>query len=447
MRQLALHSGECSSTAASCCDCYQTVGIAEGEAEKMGGFGTAGIAWSELPKDVQHKVLMNLGIQDLCRMRCVCREWRDVIHRRDFRGMYDVANSSQEPHPVICYLESSYPLRLQCTAYDYEGRMWKKMNSFPSVPQRSLTALNTCAHDEFGPLSNVGLYSVGGLLCLHHWSDHRRREYPRGVSSWTVWNPFRNRWKRLPLWYENSGQLIVGNSFVHAFVSDERTKAYKILMAHEVAVYPNNSEASARKLATKIYDSRTGMWTDGAEHTLGVELIYSTSSVRGVLCNGLVYFVAETRDFLNIGPTRPSVVLAYDISEDEWIEQPLNSYFVLFEWDGHLMTVDVDNAVLGWEEDFLEWEPVSRMWKETGIKMPGKIGKVFLSDLGGFSIVASGNHLAVTGHTRNDEFRIAVYKRAENYWRLPPNGKFSDKLMSFLVNGLVLHTPSLDWRP
>ncbi|KAG0616662.1 hypothetical protein M758_5G132800 [Ceratodon purpureus] len=415
----------------------------------MGEFGTAGIAWSELPKDVQHKVLMNLGVQDLCRMRCVCREWRDVIHRRDFRGMYDVANSSQEPRPVICYLESSYPIRLVCTAYDYEGRMWKKMNSFPSIPQRYLTAINSrVRYDRYWPPLQIGLYSVGGLLCLHRWSFHWGHVSTRVVSSWTVWNPFRNRWKKLPLCkYEVSGQqFLLPDTCVHAFVSDERTKAYKILMAlHHVS---NDFEGSQQKLTTRIYDSRTGIWTDGAEHTLGVHL-YHLSSVKGLHYNGLVYFLAEHwPDGGPIGYNRPSVYLTYDIGEDEWIEQPVDSYLPIFEWDGRLMTVEyVENALLGNEKDFIEWEPVSGTWKDTGIKMPGKIFKVFQHDLGGISIVASGNHLAVTGLTENDEFRIAVYKRAENYWRMPPTGKFSNKLSRSLVKGLVLHTPSLDWRP
>jgi hypothetical protein len=84
--------------------------------------------WSELPKEVQHKVLSCLPIQELCQARCVCKDWRDAIHRREFRAMYDAVNS-QSPSPVICYMESSYPVRLEWSAYDYAARTWKRMTS------------------------------------------------------------------------------------------------------------------------------------------------------------------------------------------------------------------------------------------------------------------------------------------------------------------------------
>ncbi|KAG0603193.1 hypothetical protein M758_10G073600 [Ceratodon purpureus] len=428
--------------------------MAEEESEMVGGDGTAGIVWSELPKDVRLKVLSHLGIQDLCRMRCVCREWCDVIHHRDFRGMYDMANSSQEPRPVMCYLESSYPLRLEWTAYDYEGKLWKKMNSFPSISHSCLTTLNARVQN-FSSL-NVGLYSVGGLLCLLRWHylqviETGRAPSPcRVISSWTVWNPFRNRWKKLlpPCKHKVSD---IASSFVHVFVSDERTKAYKILMAHGVASHPNHSfHAGEQKLVTEIYDSRTGTWTDGAEHTLKAKLSYRRPFVRGVLCNGVIYFATERYETHQINRfSRPSVLLSYDINKDEWLEETLDSFLLLFEWDGRLMALNVDNAADGsTEQKFLEWDLVRRMWKDTCMSMPLKIGKAFRYDLEGFSIVASGNHLAVTGLTMDvTEFRIAVYKRAENYWRMPPTATFSDKLRPARVEGLVLHRPSLDWRP
>ncbi|KAG0616645.1 hypothetical protein M758_5G131200 [Ceratodon purpureus] len=334
------------------------------------------------------------------------------------------------------------------------GKNVEEDDNFPST-QRSLRALNTRAHGEYSrthyrywPELKIGLFSVGGLLCLHRFSYRWDDVSTHGVSSWTVWNPIRNRWKKLPLCkYEVSGQqYLLPDSFVHVFVSDEQTKAYKILMAL-------HHEGRQEKLTTKIYDSKTGIWTDGAEHTLGVELyinIFRRNSVKGVHYNGLIYFVAE--HYPNRGEPiesiMPSVYLGYDIGEDEWHEEPVGSYLMrMFEWDGRLMKLDNNPRWLGNEIDFLEWEPVSRMWKDTGIKMPEKIGNLFHRDLGGFSIVAHGNHLAVTGLTINYEFLIAVYKRAENYWRLPPTGRFSSRLRRSLVKGLVLHTPSLDWRP
>ncbi|KAG0577199.1 hypothetical protein KC19_5G138400 [Ceratodon purpureus] len=441
--------------------------MAEEESEKMGRYRTGEISanednntfmWSKLPKDAQHKVLSYLPVQILCQLRCVCKEWRDVIHRRDFCSMFDAVTSSRdlEPRPVMCYLESSYPARFVCTSYDHEGRMWKKMGSFPSPPQSNLTAHN---------VQNHSLFSVGGLLLLYRPKFPPGHNYSNpdylhsGVSSWTVWHPFRNRWKRLPpCKYKVSGRAPF---FVHAFVSDAERKTYKIVMAH---LDPDHHSANhpiddnLKKLVTEIYDSATGVWTDGAEHTLKFvqrHLDPRHSSIRrGVLCGGVVYF--ET------GGIESDVLLLYDIDSDQWDEHTDHDCdYRVFEWDGHLMSIRSEwLSCTGGSRKicFTERDAATRVWSDTGIEIPTKLIRRFpecdfraldpeeFPDAT-FEIVASGNRVALTGYSKDGCFRIAVYRRAENYWRVPPAGAFNEKLKPSRVGGLVLHTPRLEWRP
>lgn len=439
-------------------DSYQFVAMATEEVSRNGTVAIAAnedtFVWSKLPKDVQHKVLSCFPVLDLCQMRCVCKEWREVIHRREFRSMYDMVNSSsQSSIPVICYMESSYPLRLEWSAYDYAAKTWKKMNRFPGLPQSLLT--------EYSVRRHYSLSSVGGLLCLYFWKEEKSpretqddyRLAPPGASSWIVWHPFRNRWKKLP-----SCQHRVSDRapvFVHAFVPDNRAKSYKILMAHHPMShrYRFDSDDPDRRLVTEIYDSATGVWTDGADFLLGMSQgafrTYPRSGLirRGVLCNGVVYFFAGGHSGTQ------SALLSYDITSDQWHEESYGTRYPIFEWDGRLMSFrsrvseadEFDHVIPSLV--FVERDPVTRRWEETGIEIPWiKILSKF-RDLENLAIVASGNHLAFTGCTVDGSMKIAVYRRAENYWRLPPSGSFSDKMERSRVEGLILHTPRLDWRP
>ena len=109
------------------------------------------------------------------------------------------------------------------------------------------------------------------------------------------------------------------------------------------------------------------------------------------------------------------MLLSHDILKNGWHEETINCDPLLFEWDGRLMALEIKDVDLDNEQKFMEWDLMRRMWKDTGINMPRKILKKIQCDFVGFSIVASGNHLAVIGLIDDAEFKIAVYKRAENY--------------------------------
>lgn len=384
-------------------------------------------------------VLSHLPTRSLCQMRCVCKEWRDVIHRRDFHKMYDTVNFSEQPSPTICYMESSYPARLEWSSYDYTARKWKSMSGFTSRPRITFNPRqrHTWPHSFF---------SIGGLLCLYFWKADRQYRYMLGVSSWVVWQPFRNKWKTLPRSYQKLSDR--GTCFVHAWVSDDRTKTYKLLMAHDPRSHWDEEIHS--KLVTEVYNSATGRWTRCSEYSLRFSEGYESGRHirRGVLCNGIIYF--------STGSTH-CVLLSYDISRDQWHEEPLNRHCnVIFEWDGRLMSIsssDADNEDFagGFHEEarvyvVVEWNPTSKLWEETGIQIPFKVRRKYYS-VAGISVVAEGNELAIFGCADDESFKIAVYKRAENYWRLPPTGTFSDRLRSARVEGFVLHKPQLDWTP
>ena len=115
---------------------------------------------SALPKEVLYMVLSLLPIKSLCRLRCVCKEWRNVLHRRGFRQMYDTVNESRELSPAICYVESSYPARIEWSSYDFAAKKWIRMSG-----------LTPCPNLHFNPLERhtwlQRFYSIGGLLCFH----------------------------------------------------------------------------------------------------------------------------------------------------------------------------------------------------------------------------------------------------------------------------------------
>lgn len=265
----------------------------------------------------------------------------------------------------------------------------------------------------------------------------------RGVRSWVVWHPFRNKCKKLPPCEEIFNDQ--GTCFVHAWVADEGAKSYKILMARGRRRLWDEEIYS--KLVTEIYDSTVGTCTRGAEYHLRFSEGYESGRHvrKGVLCNGVIYFSTRSTN---------CVLLSYDVNRDQWHEEARNrNCNVIFEWDDRLMSItaseDADFAGEFHEDRIyavVERNLASKIWEETGIEIPFKVRRTFCS-AAAISVVARGNDLAIFGHAEDDSYKIAVYKRAEKYWRLPPTGTFSDRLRSARVEGFVLHRPQLDCTP
>ena len=437
--------------------------MAEGELEKIGensivemGADNEGGAfpWSRLPRDLQHKVLSYLSLQNLFKVRCVYQDWRSMVHRHDFATMYDDMHSSDLSSPAICYVDSSHPRRIEWASFDYTGLVWKKMTSL-SCDANPRMGLNDSVYSE-----DYSVYPVGGFLCFHY----RKLD----VGTWIVWNPLTNKWKKLaPYKYAASKGATV---FVHAFEADESPlKSYKILMAHYRITQINRYQRRKLgdgSLVTEIYDSSTGSWTEpAAEHILHLRMIPFLSTRGGVLCNGVIYFRSSRNaaDF-----TVERVLLCYNIKSDEWHEEVSDRRCTrIFEWDGRVMTVmlepphgeeDVVASVDGHNYpasrfSIFEWDTTSRRWVDTGLEIPMKIKKKFDYSVSMstalLEMVAVGDYLVVTGYARDRSFRTAVYNKAQNNWRClstPGSWRFS-RSATCRLNGMVQFKPRLDWVP
>lgn len=411
--------------------------MAEGEPEKTSR-GTVGFAiieekdtclWTKLPRELQHKVFSYLPLRDLFQIRCVCRDWRYVIHRRGFRSVYDAMHSSEDPSPSICYIGSYYPNYLQWSTYDYACKRWRIMRSFP--PQSRVE------HDRV----DLSVCSVNGLLCLMLW---KQKAKVRIHLPWQVWNPLTNKWKQLPSCKHKTVNR--GTYFVHAF-SDDTTKSYKILMAHNPKKHLYQYTDTDTSLVTEIYDSATDTWREASPYNLQLPLSpLNQAPKRGVRCDDVIYFVTRT--------SNENILLSYDIKKDQWHEEITDEECMeIFEWDGRVMTAMplLTNGFYMYEDFYrisiFERNSATKRWVDTGIEIPYKIRNKFVEDEEGVEIAASGNHLAITGYTRDGSFRIAIYKRAENYWRFPPTGAFSDKIRQARVEGLFQFKPRLESVP
>lgn len=410
--------------------------------------------WSKLPRDLQHKVLSYLSLQQLFQLRGVCQDWRSIVHRHDFAAMFDAMHSSEPPSPAICYVESSHPRRIEWAMYDYARSVWKKMSG-----------LSCDANPRMGPNDSVysedySVYPVGGLLCFHY--------KKLDVGTWLVWNPLTNKWKKLPPCKNAASKG--ATAFVYAFEADEAPlKSYKILMAHYRITQINRYQRRKLgdgSLVTEIYDSSTGSWTEPApEHILQLRMIPFLSTRGGVLCNGVIYFRSSRNaaDF-----TVERVLLCYDIKSGEWHEEVSDRRCTrIFEWDGRVMTVMLEP--LHSEEDVVasadgrnypasrfsifKWDPASKRWVDTGLEIPMKIKRKFDYSVSMstalLEMVAAGDYLVITGYARDGSFRTAVYNKAEKNWRcLSTAGslRFS-RSATCRLNGMVQFKPTLDWVP
>ncbi|XP_024399852.1 putative F-box protein At3g23260 [Physcomitrium patens] len=402
--------------------------------------GCKKLAVPKLPRDLQHKVLSYLPFRTLLQARCVCKDWRDVIYVSDFCSMYDELHSSQTLVPTICYAGSFHGrAEVEWAAYDCVEEGWGKMISLrPPYPKRRL---------ERNDIANCdSVYPVGGLLCFH---------LKMGVSTWVVWNPLTGNWKILP-----PCKLAVGESFiyVHAFVTDDTTKAYKILMAHWRAVSQSKDYSTINDdgpLVMEIYDSTTGTWSEPKPYIFRSHGFTWNNSTRGGVRsnNGVIYFPSE----MNSDNRYQHMLLFYDTRSGQWHEELSDKQRnVLFEWDGRVMTIERNPS--NGRFIFYEWDegPDSKGWMDTGIEVPKAVQRKFDPSHFGIyhmEITAGGDYLVMTGPRRGGGFRTTVYSRADQCWRCPlkadnfwntsMNGFFSGDR----INGMVQFSPRLSWLP
>ncbi|KAG0626549.1 hypothetical protein M758_2G134400 [Ceratodon purpureus] len=433
------------------------------DADELAGIG---FWWAKLPKELQYKVLSRLSLRELFQVRCVCPEFRAVVHLQEFASLYDEVHKSDPPTPVKCLLQSPPPRSpVGLLMFDYARAVWKEVTTLggEAYPTGRIY-MNEGGHHAF---------AVGGLVCFHYKGDD--------VRAWVVWNPLTGKWKTLPPSKYDAG--IGAIAFMHAFEAGDESpsKSYKILVAHAPREVIND-DLSGRihfggdrdgSLVTEIYDSATGSWTDPApEHVFQPPMISFNANSFGdpVLCDGVIYFTASKRmraDHNFTGLVDQKVLLCYDIKSHEWHEQETDNHCgSIFEWDGRVMAV-IPAQLHGGGDCFVWidfrttalyevccWDPASKRWVNTGVHIPDRImenfddriTENFSVDLGSLAKwVAAGDYLVGTGicPLYKDGIWTAVYNKQENNWRYVEDVSISTRPFRQLLQ----YKPRLDLVP
>jgi F-box interacting protein len=228
------------------------------------------LVWRKTPDDVIERILAPLPVEDLLRMRKVCRKWRDILTAPWFRDLHREFAPRQQPWYLASTSKRSF------SAYDASTQKWNDL-SVPELP---------------GKLPDPDLKvlaSSQGLLCFgFRWGELTSTDHLY------VCNPITREWRHLAQHPEKTVDHF-GMQY------DGRTNSYKILTMN---VAP--SGGTIRRVA--IYDSTSDQWTSGHVPNSNVHL----SRAPMVWCGERVYFMDRIQPWCELH--------AYDVEHSTWHE-------------------------------------------------------------------------------------------------------------------------------
>lgn len=206
--------------------------------------------WSRTPEHIIERILAFLPVEDLLRMRKVCRKWRcDILTVGSFRALHKDVSPRQQPWFLASTSKRSF------LAYDVSTHKWNALSVLELPGKLPDPDLKVIASSE-------------GLVCYgFRWGELTSTDHLY------ICNPITRVWRHLPQHPEKTVDHF-GMKY------DGRTNSYKILTM--------NVAASGGTIGSvTIYESASNQWTSGAVPNSNVHL----SRAPMVWCGDRVYFM------------------------------------------------------------------------------------------------------------------------------------------------------------
>ncbi|KAH9533480.1 hypothetical protein CY35_18G054900 [Sphagnum magellanicum] len=257
----------------------------------MNASSTSVVLWDLLPQELEDKVLANLSLQELFKVRSVCKSFNQAIHRETFRharrDAFKAASSSssathQSRTTPIHVSEGSFgPLvffanaalgKWEWSGYDLELQQWRKLP----------TLSNSCLHlppPDRRSLKNFFIAGGDGLLCMNVANPLDSPNFEKLI----VCNPLTQSTLELPPLHFRRHPVLIHMMVNHA------TNSFMILVAGSSSI---GSQHLCRK--TEVYDSLTSSW-EVVSDLPGPDFGLNEYQV-GVNANGIIYCVALVSD-------------------------------------------------------------------------------------------------------------------------------------------------------
>lgn len=223
--------------------------------------------WSKTPDHILERILAFLPVEDLLRMRSVCKKWScDILTIPMFRQLHREFSPRQQPWFLVSTTKRSF------SAYDVNTHKWNIL-SVPRLPDPDLRVLA----------------SSQGLVC-YGFSSGEDVTY----TDLYICNPISGEWRHLSQHPEKTVDHF-GMKY------DDKTNSYKILTM-------NVASTVGTICRVTIYDSRLGQWTDGPVPRSTTHF----SKAPMVWCGDRVYFMDRIRPFCEMH--------AYNVEQSTWHE-------------------------------------------------------------------------------------------------------------------------------
>ena len=253
--------------------------------------------WNALPSEVQDTILACLPFEELIKGRGICKNWRDVIKRKNFQQ----ARGRLYPRefylsPLVLYVRDDL---WNILALDYEEKIWRTLPPF----QQPIPVPDIDLFKDFLVAGHRGLFCV----------NVGKPSEPEKIF---ICNPLTGSTVKLPGLQFSRHPVVLNLHVTLTKTEDTFTSSYQVIAIGSSAT---GTESLSRK--TEVYDSVKKKWEPADDvpgsdfslndHQTGVYL----ESQNVLLCVG----------FMGNGSKG---ILAFDVEKRQWREDWLCPLFV-----------------------------------------------------------------------------------------------------------------------
>lgn len=283
--------------------------------------------------DIRLKILSQLSARDLLNLKCVSKEWKDIISNRSF-----VHYLSKRSETVSGFF---FQERFQWCAEDI-----KHISYIPI--ETKTTGVHTTAFN-FLPESVVLLSSCNGLICC-------RCTFPSSNPLIHVCNPLNKEWKSIE-WSNPSKATSIALSFdpLQIQEGDDALTNFKLVAMSQTEAEAGNEESH---FTFSVFSSETGEWRRSGEIC---HCKHNMLKNKGIFAGGLLYWLTDGNQIIMFDPQQElSFLIAMPLPETDLCTLPEicigeskgKLHYVLLSDDGLQLWVLVDHFESQWDLTF-----------------------------------------------------------------------------------------------
>lgn len=265
-------------------------------------------SWSILPEEIRERVLSFLPVPALCKCRCVCREWNQLVRRQSFLDLCDLHGSGHTHYlfltRYLCYRYPRQDVDGACwrTTYflDLDNRRWYAIPIDTSPFDASGRTLRHLAVDDglVCELSSLNWISAMGELEILDPVAKTRRKLPLSTSDGE------------PVWHQSGDVVDFDDVPKIVTVVDTADRSFKVFLFNRFLLGFGHQDATFF-----VYESCTDVWRRLATPPI---LIGFEGYGRELHEDSFVFFQGDFYGVFVVLGTTDAFLLSYNLERNVW---------------------------------------------------------------------------------------------------------------------------------